>query len=218
VIRTIDEQTDSLAAYLPDGELWRAKWIDGSVTRLWLRGLAEWQRRVNTDLDAYRLNLIPDEVIPEIPELYMAEWERALGIPDGCFTGAGSVEKRMRDVRIKLSSLGVQTAADFEALGAMFGRTVKVRGGISHMPISEGGYETELPTLPDPPLPLPASQDSFATVKEARFTIVVTETLPTSQRFPYPFPIVFASADQATMQCLMTRLAPATTQVYFVQS
>jgi hypothetical protein len=163
------------------------------------------------------LSQFREQILPDETQLYLEEWERALGIPDGCFTGTGTEFTRRRDINVKIASLGVQTAADFVALGAMFGAVITVNGGMAHLPTgAEGGYGTAMPLLPNPALPPPASQDVFADEKEARFTVVVAESAQIGQRFTYSFPLPFTSADRVTMQCLIERLVPANCQVYFV--
>ena len=126
--------------------------------------------------------------MPDQTVLFIDEWESALGIPDGCFSGTGTLESRRHGVLAKLASLGVQTIADFESLAAVFGITAEVLSG------SESGI-------------------AFASNKVARFTIVISLALPES--FTYTFPVPFGSDIIVLLECLFSKLIPANCQVLF---
>jgi hypothetical protein len=70
-----------------------------------------------------------EEILPDQTVLFISEWERALGIPDGCFKGAGTLNERRRDVLTKLAALGLQTEKDFEDIAKIFDLTVDVIPG-----------------------------------------------------------------------------------------
>jgi len=193
--RDVEEFTTSLAAYMPNDELFASKSIRDSNFRKFLRGLSWELYRANGFLREYA-----DGVIPDRTEKFLDEWESALGIPDGCFTGAGSLDDRRRDVLIKLASLGVQTADDFVALAAMFGVTVTVRPGRAF-----STFPLEFPIL------------LFDTVKESRFTLVVDFTVQAANVFPMTFPIIFGTETLGTLECLFRRLKPANCNILFRQ-
>lgn len=187
--RSIEEYTDSLAGYLPDDPLFLAKKKNGTNLRSLLRGMAWELFRVNGSLSAYASDVIPDET-----ERFIDEWERVVGIPDGCFSGAGTLEERRRDVLIKLAALGVQTAEDFVGLAAKLGVVVDV------VPGSDSGvFPLGFPVL------------VFGTAEDARFTLVVSieSPLPLDSSFPYSFPIPFGTKAVGTMRCMFQRLKPA---------
>jgi len=196
-VAALDKETHAqrLADYLPGGRLFQAKNVDGSNLRKLLRGIA-------TELftaDGY-LRDFQDDITPSITTYFIEEWESALGIPDSCFTGAGTLTERRRDIVIKLAALGVQTAADFEALGALFGITVTVTPGIVHALF---------------PMTFPIV--FTAGVTAARFTIIVKFTVDAASRFPLTFPFTFGDSTISVLECLFRQLKPANCDIIFLQ-
>lgn len=125
--RDNQDYADSFARYLPNDRLFASKFASGSNLRNLLVGQAAEMYRANGYLIEYVKNIIPDQTV-----LFIDEWESALGIPDGCFSGTGTLDERRRDVLIKLASLGVQTVADFQALADMFDVTATVIPGVDY--------------------------------------------------------------------------------------
>lgn len=122
---TAEEHRKSLADYYPHGPILGDKNIPGTDTFQFLLGIA--QELVRSE--AY-LKTTQDEYIPNDTDVFLENWERALGIPDDCFKIEGvSLEQRKQNVLVKLSSLGVQTAQDFENLAAIYGLNVTVLSG-----------------------------------------------------------------------------------------
>lgn len=182
--KSLEQQTDSLANYLPPGRAFSAKNVLGSVARLLLEGLAGELVRAAGLVDEFRRETIPDETT-----LFLSEWESAVGIPDDCFTGQGTVDERRRDVLVKLASVGVQTARDFVALAALFGISAKVRGG------------SLMPGL-------------FGSLEEARHSILV-DLAGNTEVFTFTFPITFGSDSIVFIKCLFDVLKPAHTQIVY---
>ena len=193
--RDIEQYTDSLAAYLPGGELFASKSIQNSNFRKLLRGMAGELFRANGLLRDYSIELLPDET-----NKFLNEWESALGIPDSCFAGTGTNDERRRDILVKLAALGVQTAEDFVDLGALFGVAVTVTPGLDEITF---------------PLVFPILM--FTTETEARFTIVIGFTVQEANRFPLVFPFTFGSGEIAVLECLFTKLKPANCNIIFQQ-
>lgn len=190
---TVQRQADSLANYLPSGRVFAAKKIPGTVTRRLLEGLAGELDR-GTDLIAE----FKREVLPDLTTLFLDEWESAVGIPDDCFSGAGSDAERRRDVQVKLASLGLQTAEDFVMLAALLGLDVTVEGGSVH-----GTFPMEFPII------------FFPSEKAARFTIVVNFAGEEGASFPYTFPIPFSTPELILLECLFRELKPANCDLLF---
>lgn len=179
---------DALAAYLPNGPLFEAKNIADSNFRQLLRGLAGelfTAQGYLRDLD--------DEYVPDRTTAFLAEWEAALGIPDGCFNATGDVLERRRDVLVKLVGLGVQTAADFEHVAEVFGEVVTVIPGAEYT-----NY----------PAPEPAPD-------QKRYYTVIEYTTPEGVGFPYTFPFPLGSGALSVLECVFTKLAPANCRVLF---
>ena len=193
--RDIEQYTDSLADYLPGGCLFASAHVSNSNFRKLLRGMSGELFRSNGLLKEYSEQIIPDQTVK-----FIEEWESALGIPDDCFSGTGTITERRRDILTKLAALGVQTAQDFVDLGTTFGVTVTVNSGLDEITF---------------PLVFPIVM--FTTVKEARFTIVVRFTVQAANRFPLTFPITFGSGEIAILECLFTKLKHANCDIIFQQ-
>lgn len=187
-------QTEVLAGYLPQGRAFGAKMIPGTVTRDLLEGLAQELIR-STDL----VRTFRDEILSDDTVLLLPDWERALGIPDDCFTGTGTTEERRRDVLAKLASLGVQTAADFVKLAALFGVTAVIVAGSVH-----GVFPYTFPMV------------FFPDDRAARHTILVDLSAPTFEAFTYTFPLTLGSPVQGIVECLFRKVKPANVDLLFM--
>ena len=187
--RSLIEHADAVAAYLPNGPLFEAKSIGGSNLRGLIKGLAGEFKRMQ---DA--ISLLQSEYLPDATSVFLEEWESALGIPDECFNGTGSLAERQTWVLAKLASMGVQTESDFEALVVVFGLTADVIPGYTYGR-AHPGY--------------------FADDKTARHSLVVEFTVLSPDVFPYAFPLTFGSARLGLMRCLLSRLIPSDGQIFF---
>lgn len=187
--RTLEEHTSALAAYTPDGPLFEAKTIQDSNFRQLLRGLSG---ELFT-AQGYLVTLNND-YFPDVTELFIAEWERAVGIPDACFPGTGTLTERRRDVVVKLASLGVQTAADFVRLGELYGIVLTVA------PLSDEA-------------PLPAGVSEV----EARYIMVVTGPALVGGLPPYDVPFDL-DVGEVILQCLISKQAQANGAVIYRSS
>ncbi len=201
--RSVDVETKIIARFMPGGKAWITFRIVGHVANLILRGMAKENIRVYDTI-----NLLFDS-IPDETELFLDEWESALKIPDECFREHSNPIIRRRNIVIKLASLGVQTPADFVTLAALFGLSIEVNSGIDHVPPGDGGYGTA-----SPPFAIPAD---FADVKTARNTIVIRVVVPADLTFPLDFPIPFTNPSKEEMECLFTKLKPATNDIIVIE-
>jgi uncharacterized protein YmfQ (DUF2313 family) len=192
--RSLEEQTQSLAGWLPIGRVWAARNVAGSVLRKLLRGLAHELVRASVFVNQLRAELMPGTTT-----VLIREWESTVGIPSACFRGTGTLSERQRDVITKLASLGVQTASEFEHLAQVFGFDVDVNAGAVH-----GLFPMEFPIV------------FFETQKDARFTIIVWYDYPESLKFPYIFPITFRVAGLDVLECVFSVLKPANCDLLFM--
>ena len=189
----LNDHTQALADYLPNGKMFEAKNIDDSNFRQLLRGFAG---ELFT-AQGY-LTTLEKEYFPDLTTLFLSEWEQALGIPDGCFLGTGTTEERRRDILVKLSALGVQTAEDFVGLAAVFGVTVVVQSGSDVAP-----FPMSFPLL------------FVNSASDAAYILLVDFPAPIAVAFPYDFPVIFGDSTQVILKCLFRKLAPANCQVVF---
>jgi len=190
---SVESHALSLAAYMPDGDLFEAKNISDSNFRQLLRGFAG---ELFT-AQGYLITL-EDEYFPDATNLFLDEWEQALGIPDECLSGSGTNDERRRDILVKLAALGVQTKEDFISLAEIFGVTITILTGDE-----AGSFTMSFPLI------------FFNTPSDSRYTIIVNFPLPTGGFFIYNFPINFGDATQSILRCLFRRLKPANCQVIF---
>ena len=206
--RSLEEQADSLAKYLPVGRAWSAKSIAGTVTRAILEGFAGELVRSAALVDEFRQEIVPDETTE-----FVGEWERAVGIPDGCFDGQGSVDDRRSDVLAKLASLGVQTAEDMRLLALrIYGLAVTVT--TPDVDPSATFPYTFYPTgMADPGGDL--GRFTFGiSERDSKFELIVSfDDLPSTARFTYTFPIPFGTREVAVLECLFGKLKPANVKV-----
>ena len=193
--RDLEQYTNSLADYLPGGRLFASRSVQNSNFRKLLRGMAGELFRANGLLKEYSEQVIPDQTVK-----FIEEWESAVGIPDDCFSGTGLLENRRRDVLTKLAALGIQTRQDFIDVAAIFGIVVQVSSGS---------------TLGAFPIVFPMAL--FNSAKEARFTIVVTFTVPAANKFTYTFPFPFGDGEIAVLECLFEKLKPSNCKIIFEQ-
>jgi len=193
LLRTIEDQAQSLANYLPGGRVFTPKNDPNSNLRAVLRGMASELFTADGYIRTYQQEIIPDETV-----LFIDEWERAVGIPDSCFKGTGTIDERRLHVLVKLASLGVQTAQDFIDLAALFGVTITVTAGST-----SGGFPMTFPIRLFGPA--------------AYFTIIVQFTVESIERFPLTYPITFGDETIGLLECLFTKLKPANCDLIFEQ-
>lgn len=183
---SIKKQADSLANYLPGGLLWVAKKVSGSVLRRFLEGLAPTLQETEQFLATYQ-----DQFLPDVTIDFIEDWERVVGIPDGCFSTDTDLNSRRAAIIAKLSGLSVQTEADFVRVAALFGITVNAVPGMDSGVIA-----------PD---------------EELRFTIVIEYIFEGSFVFPFTFPVVFGSPSIPLLTCLYNNIKPANCQILFIE-
>ena len=192
--RTKNEHAQSLANYLPGGKLFKVKNYNNSNFRKLLNGIACELFTADGYLRDYQQEVIPDQTV-----LFLDEWEKALGIPDDCFPGTGTLSDRRTHILVKLASLGIQTAQDFVDLAALFGITVSVTPAYDHTV-----FPFEFPIL-------------LLSTTDAMYTIVITFTVTINNEFPLTFPITFGDPIIGILECLFGKLKPANCNLLFVQ-
>lgn len=194
---SLEEHVDSYVAYLPGGDLFAAKNEPASVLRRLFAGLAVEIKRADDVMNDATL-----EYDINCTQALITEWESALGIPDSCFPGTGSLEVRRQHVLIKLASLGVSTAKGFVDLAALFGFKALIPSAATY-----GVF----------PLAFPAA--FYAYPQDARFTMLVfLDANMAPEVFPFEvtkYPIPFFSNVSNIIECLFRKLAPANVDVQF---
>lgn len=193
---SLEEHTQAVADYVPQGKLWRAKNIVNSKIRDLLTAFGASNKRQEEALNDFW-----QEVFIGTTDEFIDDFEKALGIPDDCFTGTGTLEERRTQAQLKLVSLYVVTEQDFIDLAAILGFTITIE-----QPIKTAIFPYVFPfVLPD--------------AKGIRFTWIVRGVNVATAGFPYIFPFVFPDlSNQNILQCLFNRLKPANTSLQFLNS
>ena len=187
-----ERQGALLSAHFPTGRVWDAKDQTGTNFFNLLLGFGAEIFRLETAIEA-----LSNELDINQTEQLITEWEKSVGIPDSCFSIGNTLEERRDQVLSKIAGLGVQTKGDFEQLALSFGTTVVVTAGADLMIFPLG-----FPIIFAP------------TPKDVRFTMVVDfEKEPFV--FPLDFPIQFVNAINGLIQCIFSKLRPATVQLIF---
>lgn len=191
--RSIATQTNILAGYLPNDDLHQLKNREGSNLRKVLIGLAsQWLEFRN------KINEVFDEYNPNNTTALLEEWEGFVGIPDSCFSNTGTIEQRRLNILLKLSGVNATTKKQFENIAAILGYSVVVETGVD-----TSTFPLTLPFL-------------LMSVEEAPFIIVVT--LPASLKpsgFPLTLPFTLGLGVPQILKCLLNKLKPANTKLYF---
>lgn len=195
-IFNLENHTQALADYLPNGKMFEAKNIYDSEFRKLLRGFAG----ELFSADGY-LREFEQEYYPATTSLFLDEWESALHVyEDGCFVQTNDLIKRRRNILIKLAMLGIQTIADFKAVADLFGIAVTINSGRDEITF---------------PLTFPVVL--FSTLPHARFTIVVRFSVESSNKFPLMFPFIFGNEEIFMLECLYRKARPGNCNLHFIQ-
>ncbi len=190
---TREDHAITLGQYLPDGPFFEAKTEEDSNLYKFLFGLADTLRIVEENL-----SLTYDDYDFRITENFINQWENALGIPDSCFSGTGSLGSRRTAINAKFLSFGVQTEQDFIDIAALFGIIITIQNGTDLLDT----FPLEFPII-------------FEDVEQARFTMIVNFQVDDSLTFPFTFPIPFGDDNIESLKCLFRKLAPANVRVIF---
>lgn len=190
---SVEQHAKALGQYMPGGRLFEAAFISGSNFRDLLLGFAGQFRSGELSLKDFADFFIPDDANMLIPE-----WERAIGIPDACFSGTGSNAERQRDILVKFASLGAQTIADFINIAELFNIAIEVFPG-------KDVFDT----------PALAPGITFKNIKEARFTLVVVYVADEDAVLPLTLPFTLGSGLLDILICLFNQIKQANCQVLF---
>ena len=192
--KTVDQQANSLASYLPGGRNFEAKNVEDTNLRNLLIGLAGEKSRVDT-----LMNDISEDHEITAATNFIEQWESAVGIPDECIGNTGTLEQRRNNVLLKLTKLNVQTVEDFIEVAELLGfENVEV------FPLQDVAF---------PPYDVPFIPTS---APESRFIIVVkAENLILSVP-PYDVPFTPGSALQSLLVCVFETIRPANVDFLFI--
>ena len=117
--KSLEEVQESLIAFFPGGVLWEGAIVPGTNLNAITLGISGGLLDLATFNQIYNSEFIPSTEGTS----FLENWEQALLIPDGCFPGSTEPDREIRrlHVLVKLASLGIQSAADFERLATIMG-------------------------------------------------------------------------------------------------
>lgn len=191
---TSEQQTQAVAQFLPEGESFNSKNIDGTNFRKLLQGLAKEMARTEDIL----IETSKEHDI-NCANLLIEEWEHAVGIPDDCFQVEDTLEKRRTNVLVKFALMEISTEDQFIELAAELGFVIEISSGIDEITF---------------PLTFPSI--FFDTEKAGRFTMIVKINSPAGDNvFPYTFPLTFSEPGIDMIKCVLRKLKPANTNIIF---
>ncbi len=195
VLHNLDDHQCVLATQLPNDLLFQAKNIPEST----LYKLLEANAVSLQDVERNICEMI-EQWDPTKTEDFLSEWESAVGIPDDCITVLSTPEDRRDMILLKLTALGVSTAADFIALASRIGFCIEIVPGADAL-----AFPYTFPLI---------FVDSNMT---ARYTMIVKAELSKQPNvFPFIFPILFTDGEQTNiLECLFRKLIPANVRVLF---
>jgi len=116
---TTDEWIGFLNHFLPTGEAFVAKYVEGTNLRAYQKAKSQEFKRFGD----FVADLI-SEVLPSTSINLLGEWESYLGIPDNCIPLATTLQERRDNVILKLTSLAYQTEQHLIDLADAYGFTI----------------------------------------------------------------------------------------------
>jgi len=145
--RTLQEQSDVLAQYLPGGPLFLLKnkvatneaglrvpfEVPAQIgTPLNNSDNSNWRKLLNglaPQFNRYRetINEMFKQLDPTVTTVFLKEWETLLGLPDEILTETVDTDLRRLQIVIKLATLGASTKEDFERIGSVAGVSITAR-------------------------------------------------------------------------------------------
>lgn len=189
---TPSDITDSTAAFMPNGRVFGGKNRGDAILRKLLNGLSLEFYRIDEQME-----LMAEDYDINVSIQFLPQWEAAVGIPDSCLDGTGTLEERRKAVLAKLAGMNLTEDQDFIDLAAIFGVTVTITQGST-----VGIFPMTFPFI------------LFGTAKEAKFSMIVTFDTPL-ETFPYTFPFIFGDATRGLIECIFNKLKPANVQIIY---
>lgn len=211
---TADEHTQALSNLLPNGRVvFESKDVLSSEIRKFISTFsASFETVEQSMIDTTRDHNL------DFTQLIINEWESAVGIPDTCFPGTGTLEERRVHVLLKFAKMNPLTEQDFIdiALDLGFVITIEHPSAGAFLPY----VVTTVPTASGvTPGSFPVGGDIFfqwvvkgVAINPGLLPYIVT-TVPTAPGvIPSSFP---QSGGSNLLQCIFELLKPSMTEIIF---
>jgi uncharacterized protein YmfQ (DUF2313 family) len=190
---TLEDHTQILGSLLPAGKLFDQKNFPDSILHKLITAHSKEPVRIED-----KIATVAEEHDIFNTTLFIEEWESAVGIPDGCFTIAPTLEERRANIIIKIRASGVSTKEDFENIASLLGFVVTVT------------------PMQDEIIP-PIFPPFFPGRPPASRFIMIVRGVGIIPNVPPLFPPFFPSGQgqQSILQCIFELLKPANTTIIF---
>lgn len=184
----------TVMSHFPSGVMWHAVRMTGK----WLYKFVQAVSDAYEDMSEALCNLAT-ELNPYATTQLITEWETAVGLPDPCLPVATTLEQRRSQVIFRLTKRRWTTEADYHALAALFGLTIRITQG----------WTVQKPALFDACF----DQWFFNFPRLGRFYIFIdiTEGCGSLSGFDYNFDYNFETGLEGCelFMCIMERVKPA---------
>lgn len=196
---SLDQETNALAAYLPNDRIFGTKILQNSNLYKLLKGLGGEM----TVLDQTIANTVEGLGLLQTQDPdFIAAWEASVGIPNTYFPNTTSltIDERRNQILIQLRSLGVLTEQDFINLAALLGVSITI----------EHGEDMIYPPYTPPFIPY--------TLPGARFVMIVKGPNLDIGSYP-PYSVPFIPTNPASqIMILFNILKPSPTKIIYLNS
>jgi hypothetical protein len=196
-VHTPPESALILGQNLPNGHNLIAKVLIAKNLYNLLLGLG----MERSQAESYIYEMVNQYNIPVTVDL-IRNWESAVGIPDCCFSGDGTIEERRRDVLAKISSFGVSTAQQYIDLAAQYGYVITIT-------YPSGSYSPVFDMLFDYPLGGGGGEAGFI------FIVTFIGVAPPQNNFDMTFDYIFDDGPYNIVICLFNKIKPANVLILY---
>ena len=183
---------------LPDSILFKAKnKVNSNLHKALNSFNSEQEDKIKPLLDEFA-----KEYSPFTTTDLLSRWEAAVGIPDDCFSVAGtSVEQRRNNVIVKLISRGASSNEDYARILELL--------GVTNFRIINGRASGVFPLT----FPITIEESMLAAVSS--ITLQLPEEMRPGSTYPLTFPAQFGTLDSSVIECYMRKIIPANYSVKF---
>jgi len=197
VADTHEQITQSLANYLPGGELFRAKNLNNSNMRTFLGAMAQSILRLEL-----KVQKVADEIYIQTTNDFIEEWEVVVGIPDECFKNPKdqSIEIRRKWVIVKLALMNTLTEDDWIFLAKYLGYDIKIDHAFANSIF---------------PLTLPFILEESDLALAYTIIITIKNLHYVGDVFPLTLPFTLGESAAALLECLFNKLVPVDCRLVF---
>lgn len=196
VNKTIEQYAESLAHYLPSGDLFQAKSINNSNLFKLLIGLSLVFLELDEKITEFKSQFYPKSTMIS----FITEWEQVLGIPDDCLDNTGTLEQRAINILGCIGALGCITEQEWIDIAKLMGFDIELRCG------TVGNVF---------PLTLPYTLGTLAQLRNT-ITVIFKGIVNSTSIFPMVLPYTLSGDRTKYARCIFERIKPAHIKLNFI--